>query len=57
MHKVYYFSTDDNDWIQHSKHKNLEWAEIQYDLLDKKGLVAKVTKYGKIVLSNENKLK
>lgn len=57
MHKVYYFSADDNNWILHSKHKNLEWADIQYWLLCEKGKTVKVEKQGKIVLSNENNLK
>ena len=52
MYRVEFFSDLQNSWCFHSSHRNIEYAEIHYDLLCGKELKVRIIHEGKIILQN-----
>lgn len=52
MYRVQYL--DHDTWIEHSSHRNQEYADIQFDLVVKKNKNVRMLHEGKIVKETKN---
>lgn len=39
----------DNEWVRYSQHRNVEWAEVNYETLTDMGRTARIIHEGKVI--------
>lgn len=49
MNRVEKWSTEDNNWVLHSWHRNRDYAEIHAQVIEQAGGIARIINEGKII--------